>query len=208
MLMFIPTTGPRPGFYKPADDERIRKSREVPVNSARVWDRSGTPTQRTRTAYHESGHAVIFHRYGHKIYEVSIKRGATKETRAAYLGHVEADRGLKIEGLVALFGGSAAETIAFGEHNPDGCRTDKELAAAVKLWDDALDWRGKAMFEAFRILRQRWSSVEALAECLLEHETLTGDQVSAIITKVEDLKRANNARYLNMMRRSKMMGVR
>jgi hypothetical protein len=210
MLRFIPTSGPRPGFYDPVvADKHVRKSREVPVNSGRIWDRSGTPTRRTRTAIHEASHAIVHHRYGHKIDYVTIKPGTTEETKLNYLGRTVASRGLSVEMLVVLFAGSIGETIAFNEHNPDGCRNDKKLINMGEILWGHLEpqWRGQAMLECCKVLRERWGSVEAVAESLLEFETLSGDQINTITAKAEKIKRTRDERYARMRRRMKFAGM-
>ena len=158
-------------------------------------------TAEERTALHEAGHAVAatFLHHAAKVRRVTI----TPDRASGSLGHVRGwvrpsvwraveagDTSLKsllhlTEEVLVLLAGEIAERRA-GARLVWGAGTDRENAADIA---NALsgDPRQANAFLRWLIIRAenlvalRWVEVQAVAAALLEHKTLTRDQIHAII---------------------------
>lgn len=144
--------------FSPSDQESIEAIRK------RMEDR------RERTAYHESGHAVISEFFGYPVLEVSIvpteeRRGRCSRTATVYTGLKEAEaRVHAINGIIICFAGHAAESLISRHHAPHtanyisrhGGKTDCEKALRLlpkilgELDRDATRWEREACVRLYR----------------------------------------------------------
>jgi hypothetical protein len=180
-----------------------------------VTTRKPTPQQLRATAYHEAGHAVANIRHGIKIKSATIVPGD------GYAGMVEAERfGLanpdaivddgrwrlwrqRGEALITvMLSGSLAQT----RHRKSSVRGyhahgDRQLAISIaekiagfgKVLDAYLAWRW-AVADAF--VESCWKDIEAVAEALLQNETLDQAGVRAAIDRAHGISFDANGRML------------
>ena len=136
-----------------------------------------------RTAYHETGHAVIgyrFHFYGGPI---SIVRDESKSTN----GHA-VQEGRWIDGstdeeqAVAYFAGFAAEKTFDPKADPRGSSSDNEQAAELIAPDDERRVRDRAQ----AMVAENWQAIQAVATALLEDKTLPEDEWSIIVDAIDE----------------------
>lgn len=153
---------------------------------------------KTRTAYHEAGHAVM-----HYIRDVPINCASIEETEDT-LGKVQWDMGsssflqlnlggrsnevrslAKSQALIVL-AGIAAETLAFGQYWQEGAESDLDSFHhyAYYVSRDTERYATQIKSEAKSLLRKNWRMVRAVADALLEKHTLTHKELYSIIESV------------------------
>ena len=109
--------------------------------------------------------------------------GESREDLEPWLRHAQ-------EHVIELVAGRDAERIAGFEVPKIDASTDMALAllyaATFTLTDDAAQaFVTYAEVEAAALLKRYWPHVEAVAKALMEHKTLTGEQIDQIITATE-----------------------
>jgi ATP-dependent Zn protease len=158
-----------------------------------------TATDLRRTAYHEAGHAVIHRVMGMVCGEASIvpdydtmcggyaiaadhyvtdreweRRGKLRDCRSILRGRI-----------IGYMAGREAEIVAFGRKRKKYGDDDDLLQIALMAEEADVS---EAYLERLRpkvgpLLRRHWRKVEAVAETLLVHKTLSGAEINAIIGK-------------------------
>lgn len=142
-------------------------------------------------AYHEAGHAVAAHALGVEVEGVSIVedegslgRSTTPLPENFDLSGEGADAVLENH-LITGVAGAASEELLTGELSE---LTGKDLEGVVELLMSLSDTGAsvkvdseEALDKAKSILRDNWSSVQALAEALLEHEELDREGVLEVL---------------------------
>lgn len=138
--------------------------------------------QRTKTAYHEAGHAVIAIVVGRSVNKVSIIPGGNKLGVCKMgKGRKKASQDMLEAELLILLAGMAAEARKSGQYNMQGASQD--LRAAEKL---ALSRAGNPR-QAEKILKRAldkvhhlfdqpvtWNAAKSIANALLENESISG----------------------------------
>ncbi len=154
-------------------------------------------TELELTAYHEAGHAVISHFEGVTVRRASVIPDAEtqghvlKKIAARFQPDIDSSscRARKyIEALImsSLAGHIAEERRAGVSISPDGAASDRETAAdlaayvngSVKAAELYLAWLHERTVNKVDV---RWWAVEAVAQSLLAHSTLSGREVRSII---------------------------
>lgn len=131
--------------------------------------------RRVRTATHEAGHATISRALGLPSGEATIGDGRAR----SYLAD---DHGIRSI-LVALAGG-IAEEVLLGDANEVGCLRDHEkvnrLLTANHFTDSAL--ASAALRDECRdLVRKHRGTIAVIALQLLAKETLTADEIDALM---------------------------
>jgi hypothetical protein len=145
-------------------------------------------SEEERTAYHEAGHAVINHLTGLGIKKITI---VSTQSR---LGNVDpviqvgpwlncSKQNIKTVCLASC-GGYAAEFVVDGKAALD--QTDavtlEGLLQELDVAEEAMRAHTKRFWvRAIRMLKKNWPAVEALADPLLRHGELSGEQATQII---------------------------
>jgi len=148
--------------------------------------------QREETAYHEAGHAVACYVLKYVFEEVSIIRGEGFEGKLYANGIPEdlkerlvqkeilspVDTKLIHEYIIISWAGFASEYRFTGKPNLDGSTRDLRLAYLLAFHLDRPDKEYEE--EAKELIYSNWKKVEAVAQALLESQTLTAQQVQEI----------------------------
>jgi hypothetical protein len=157
------------------------------------------------TAYHEAGHAVVGIKFGRKVEAITIEREDNKwQGRVLFARMPHVDAWLKstpvpaptpeiltfVENSVAsLYAGPIAEAMRYkgrGKYVEATAINDlekvKNLRTTFFKEEDADKFYKQAADRAADALVEEWPRVKKLAEALLWHRTLTGEQVEAILT--------------------------
>ncbi len=179
---------PEPVYRPPATPERIEKSRRLM-----------TPAMKRVTAYHEAGHAVICRRERVPVTRLTIRPDGYALGGCTF-DHPDMDCHGRIRQQVRIaMAGQIAERLSRAEwpkrmpdYSKPGYGSDLKLIERGKLLpecifrsDDAnTAWRRWQWTCVRDVLHEFWPQVVAVAEALLERETLSGDEVSAIIREV------------------------
>ena len=163
-------------------------------------------TETERIAYHEAGHAVVAHYLGYKIGDATIVPDPVEGARAGILIAQESqtlhDRFIHPSGehdakslqdwLPVLMAGIAAVELILGEVDiakwmeaSDDINEAHRIAEEYGYRDEVerTSMVGSAMIKAETILKSRRQALDALAKELLRAETMTGEQVSALIQR-------------------------
>jgi ATP-dependent Zn protease len=144
-----------------------------------------SPTDRERTAYHEAGHAVLHHHFGHRIQSVTIEAagstlGLTRVNRELDFSGDALDRDEVEKELIIALAGERSEEIAFRQPPDFGLDQDRETADRL-LEQFPVDIGDEIYDSAFRrsreLLEERWTSVQKLAHALLKRATLSAEDV-------------------------------
>lgn len=142
------------------------------------------PNRQEVMAFHESGHATISHHFGHKIAEVAARpesycklSGGQEVNGFDYMIHCCAGKA----GVDRLYGYKAQKDTNWKASKDRG----DAFAAALHLSNndteaaELLVWWAERMAEV--LVERQWPQVHRLAFALLEHDSLTGDQVNAVL---------------------------
>jgi hypothetical protein len=159
-------------------------------------------------AYEEASHAVVGVKLGVKIKLTTIKPdrsswGRVEKRKILRKGDLEynfsaaAMARAETAVLMHLAGQCGPKRIAPDSYRPSRNTPDYDLVNDMiferlyqKLHDeDVVAFRYLSYMEARaeRLVWQYWKEIEAVAMALLEHETLTGDQIIAVIYEVSGL---------------------
>ncbi|NOT01033.1 MAG: hypothetical protein HOP29_10435 [Phycisphaerales bacterium] len=144
-------------------------------------------------AYHEAGHAVIGRAHDPRIVRATIVPDAGRR------GHVEFDRVPTdaVAGLSVFLAGPMAEhylrtrTFAGLNGRPSfDVHASDDWSRMLSYLPTAFHWRDNSTFcLAFErtagLLIYHWDHVEAVADALLTHKTITGAYVTALLSKHE-----------------------
>ena len=133
---------------------------------------------RERIAHHEAGHAVIVLVLGYTLKDVTIKPDERAEGRTNYVK----DGGLVVDGIKIILAGPIAEGLIDGNLRlkTDGSGSDWRH---IRKWYPefgAQDVR-KIGEETKLLVLCRREAIERVAEALLAHETLTGDDTKRLM---------------------------
>lgn len=147
------------------------------------------------TAFHEAGHAVMAELCGRQVTEVEIlgdreHTGSVQslafppDPASGALSQAETEdveRQLKI-----VLAGTVVEAMVTGREDWD--ETSGDLDAAVRLamrlvddCEDVLPLLADIRADVERDLRRQWTAVEAVAEALMQHKSLTGTEVRKLL---------------------------
>lgn len=156
-------------------------------------------TSQESTAYHEAGHAVADWRYGFKIKTITIVPTAdavgsvTSKTRLklgdmdyAYPSSARIARNHEM--IVALLAGGAAQR----RFNPKGIRShhsssdlEKVKNLVSRLHSEGEEYYVRRYLEerSWNLVNhpQNWRLIQDLAKALLEHRTMSGTEVEALL---------------------------
>jgi ATP-dependent Zn protease len=148
-------------------------------------------------AYHEAGHAVAFLVIGEPPLrvEISVGEGTVTPgyTRDDDPVREESEMRLRaIDDVAATLAGPFAQARIMRVSRDEAmrhpaCRVDMELVEDTiqdaDLGCDEYIW-SEAARKTATILKRNWAAVERLAAALLEHRSLTGEQVQKIVGEV------------------------
>jgi ATP-dependent Zn protease len=150
---------------------------------------SGRNGELLEIALHESGHSVIARALG-------LKCG-----RATMCDHDGVARayfktsGHGINGVIALLAGRAATEVILGFASDHGCSVDDAEAMELLIADGIrVPWyarrvRQQCLDQARELIRQHRPAVEAVANALLERETLSGAEIDQLMMDAEAWRR-------------------
>ena len=160
------------------------------------------PEELVMVAYHEAGHIVVAHALGKQIQKVSIKpmqeghdKGYSQHAWPTFGGieDIQAfmlDLGHINENLAVLFAGREAEILKYEQ---DGWSTKRiPLGGDIRIARAEVTHLPEAQRQAAlenanararTILIERWQAVEKLVAKLMKHETLSGNDVEAILNQ-------------------------
>ena len=159
-------------------------------------------------AYEEASHAVVCIKLGVKIKLATIKPGrgswgCVEKRKILRKGDLEynfsaaATARAETAILVHLVGQYGPKRIAPDTYRPSQNTPDYDLVKEVvyhrmfpKLHPGdlvAFNYLNYMELRAERLVWQYWKEIEAVAMALLEHETLTGEQIIAVICEVNGL---------------------
>jgi hypothetical protein len=149
--------------------------------------------RRAATAYHEAGHICVAAATRAELIGTTIAPYGLFAGRAVY-GHEDASSGASIDGIVSTEAGLIAQGRKYPRSH-DGSEFDKadiarNLAALCRSPAAAEIVRAHCAARAAHLVDQEWDAIEAVAAALIEHETLTGDQLNELLEDV-DIDRAN-----------------
>jgi ATP-dependent Zn protease len=150
---------------------------------------------RLLTAYHEAGHAVMAQLCGQRITEVEIvgdddHLGTVRSLRFPEDPSPEADPHLPTapveRRLLCTAAGMVAEAMVSGRRDWDESSEDLDAAVrlAMKVVDDCdrvIPFLELVRDHTEELLRRNWPAVSTLAEALMEHRRLTGEQVRRLL---------------------------
>lgn len=133
----------------------------------------------TRTAYHEAGHAITALALGLRLDEVSLDVTADRwgegDTRASGWSS-------RVQVAEVALGGAIAERGFLGDIG-DGCGHDEAMVAAVMENGSV-----PAATSVRSIVELNRPAVKVIAEALLEHGTLSGGDVEALLSGVPSFR--------------------
>lgn len=144
-----------------------------------------------RTAIHEAAHAVVA-----RLFNIPVDTVTIVPTDDSW-GHMrwippdgfDPDEEDHIETvhrtIMVKLAGPASEEIAFGQSG-DGCGHDFDTAVDIACYITGNDEELQRIYDekweqTKQLLSEHWSTVEALAEQLLIHKTLDGNQVHQLM---------------------------
>jgi ATP-dependent Zn protease len=150
-----------------------------------------------RTAYHEAGHAVMRLEFGFRLTRCTIKRVGD------YAGSTEGDTDLGEDGsndhrvnterMAQVFlAGHIAEKCFDPKGTPRFTGRDDFMGMNVILRDFCTDVEELKAYTKFLEIRTRnmvsestmWWKIQAVADALLERETMTGEEIKVICEAV------------------------
>lgn len=131
-----------------------------------------------RIAHHEAGHAIVARALGLEILEVVIDERHGGINR--FPVDAAPDGWSSTDNAAVLMAGTMAERAWCPASTLEGNEDDESVLRTMLDGDEPPDViAARATVE--RILAERAGEVEALAEALIKHRTLTGDQVEDLI---------------------------
>jgi ATP-dependent Zn protease len=152
-------------------------------------------------AYHEAGHLVVAYLLGRPFERATI-RADPDGALVGYCHHAALPAAFATEGLrpdpdpeaneqliqscvtTALAGGIAEEIVTGGASTwgTDADRHGAVNLAVYEVGEEQLEaYLAEARHRAAGLLKQHWSTVEALASALLEHRELDGNRVRELL---------------------------
>lgn len=141
------------------------------------------PTTRA-TAMHEAGHAVAAVRYGLLLSEVTIKR--IEHEHGATLGHATTEESTDPdEEVVGLYCGLAAERLADPSASEEGGAWD-DYEKADALLPSCSHTKAELEASAAEFVQRERAAVDALADALIERETISGDLAQIVVDAVDE----------------------
>ncbi len=154
--------------------------------------------QQKETAYHEAGHAVACYVLNHPCEKADIIQGegylgrlymkAIPEDLKDKLREQEnlspCEENLLYNHIIIRFAGCASAYHFTGKPNWEGCSTD--LIQASLLIPHLDRSRKEYKEKAKELIDSNWKNVEAVAQALLEKQTLTAQQVHEICERIID----------------------
>lgn len=144
-------------------------------------------TQEGRTAYHESGHAIIGRFYRHTISKITI---VPDQIEGAW-GSVTASGVDRDEFMQRNFSGIIAEYLYSGLYNAEGAQYDYDRINEEVVWIDYEKQENylKEMFIQARDLlsdKITWNQVERLAKLILEVKEMNEAQLKIRMPELFD----------------------
>lgn len=150
------------------------------------------------SAYHEAGHAVMAHLCGQHLTQVEIigdeeHSGSVSSLRLRDEPEMGEEPGLRTAAVEArilcVCAGIASEQMVTGTLDWDEGSEDVDAAVrlAMRIVGDCervLVYLEEAREHAEFVLRRHWAAVETLANALLLHRSMTGQQVRAILEPI------------------------
>ncbi len=143
--------------------------------------------KKVRTAYHEAGHALTALHFGFIVGTVSIvpdegRLGhASNEGPWAWKEPEDWERAMREE-IIVLYAGEAAVALINEENAEEGTGSDQEQIdeyAHILVLDDAE--LGKLKAESYALVQQLRQQIKIVAEMLLEHKRVTGDDIEVLL---------------------------
>ena len=136
------------------------------------------------TAFHEAGHAVVAHFYGHEVVHIHVSKD-DESGRTEISGPIT-----RMEHLTFIFAGMAAQNIfnAPSKHRAGGGDVVDFLNLVAKegISDDERDaLRQDAYQRVNNILHAHRAKVEAVAARLMEHGQMDGPQFLEVMRGAE-----------------------
>ena len=133
-----------------------------------------------RTAYHEAGHAVVGYRFGHRFGEISIKPDKRRLGYCRFLCNLDNPE----HRILVLLAGHAAQKA----YDPDD-KSDPSVTDYRQVWCLSEGMPTGAYLEMFskadRLVSENMKHIQAIAEALMECETLDGGVWADIIDAVD-----------------------
>ncbi|MGV8073942.1 MAG: hypothetical protein AB2L11_05230 [Syntrophobacteraceae bacterium] len=139
-----------------------------------------TRKRRERAAYHEAGHAVIGYRFGHRIGKVSIKSDEKRDGYCEFNNRLDDPE----HQILMLLAGHAAQKARNPDHKSDLSLPDFIQAWRVLNGNPSMDFLG-LVSKAERLVSENIRQIQAVAQALLECETLVDRGWTCIIDDVD-----------------------
>jgi ATP-dependent Zn protease len=151
--------------------------------------------ERRDTAYHEAGHAVVWHLLGRVIDYVTLDDDWFTESLGHTSYRIPSDeersnaefyvRYLEDRIITAYAGGYASQKLC-QEYDEAGCANDLRQVAEYNSAlggspEEAAERLPRLSEEARALVERGWTAIEALAAVLLEEEDVSGVKAAAII---------------------------
>jgi ATP-dependent Zn protease len=140
-----------------------------------------------RTAYHESGHAVVGRVLNFECGGATITDNGTGSANVASVHslHWDITRGdilsSVLDKICVCWSGGVAEDIKFGGADDRGDRKQIEALAARYFVQDKDIERARARAHELLTKPKHWDAVERVAAELLNKKTLTGREIDALV---------------------------
>ena len=172
------------------------------------------PTRDEKTAYHEAGHAVarILLRRVPRLRKVTIvstddSEGSTHSAHwPSFNPGSEVDERKVYERIMALLAGPVSEKRFAKRASNVGARSDHARAADLALYVSADEKLANSLLKWLSVRTEKfvevnWWAVQAVAEALLEHKTLSGKKAKEVITEARE-------KMMGTLSKSKTLGHR
>jgi len=123
-------------------------------------------------AHHEAGHAVIAYRFKHGLGSLTIRPNENASTLGSCSSEGEWQDGSRDrEQIIVLYAGFAAERAYNPKADKQGAAGDELKAANLLQPGSESTLRARAE----QLVQENWIQISAVADALLEHETLDED---------------------------------
>lgn len=171
-----------------------------------------------KTAYHEAGHAIIAYKTGKTVNTISIIP-TTSGVGGYTMSEISEDKMSTLQDyrneLMELYGGRAAETVLGGDisQSTNGCSNDiyvaTQVAAEYISFKEGIDYTVYGEYginhivtatktimseiwdEALAMITDSWDLVVAVAEALLEKESLNTEEFLEIVSEKKETEEKN-----------------